>query len=89
MGTGPEWERMKALRDSLGLQAWVDLPGRVTNELLFRVADNRRGISSDPMNSYNDHCTMNKVLNFVVRKTAIELDLKEGRASANDAAFTC
>jgi len=88
MGTGPEWERLKAQRDRLGLQEFVDLPGRVTNEFLFRALRTMDvGVSCDPINSYNDHCTMNKVLEYMaVGKPQVMFDLKEGRASAGDAA---
>ena len=89
MGTGPEWDRLKMLRDSLGLQAWIDLPGRVTNELLFSALRTMDvGISSDPMNAYNNHCTMNKVLEYMsFGKPQVMFDLKEGRASAGEAAI--
>ncbi len=88
MGTGPEHARLVAQRDGLGLQAFVDLPGRVTNEFLFtalRTID--VGVSCDPINSYNDHCTMNKVLEYMAfAKPQVLFDLKEGRASAGEAA---
>src|SRR5437867_3370068 len=35
MGAGPEHKTLLAQRDRLGLQGFVDLPGRVTNEFLF------------------------------------------------------
>lgn len=63
MGTGPEHAKLLKQRERLGLEAFVDLPGRVTNEFLFsalRTID--AGVSCDPINAYNDHCTMNKVL---------------------------
>ncbi len=89
MGTGPEWASLKAQRDRLGLQAYVDLPGRVTNEFLFsalRTMD--LGVSCDPINEYNDHCTMNKVLEYMAfAKPQVMFDLKEGRASAGEAAL--
>jgi glycosyltransferase involved in cell wall biosynthesis len=88
MGTGPEHERLVRRRDELCLADYVDLPGRVTNEFLFtalRTMD--LGLSSDPINSYNDHCTMNKVLEYMAfGKPQVMFDLKEGRASAGDAA---
>ncbi len=88
MGTGPEWEKLRELRDIRGLQAWVDLPGRVTNELLFRaLLTIDVGISSDPMNAYNHHCTMNKVLEYMAfGKPQVMFDLREGRVSAGEAA---
>jgi glycosyltransferase involved in cell wall biosynthesis len=60
----------------------------VTNEFLFsalRTID--LGVSGDPKNSYNDHCTMNKVLEYMVSgKAQVMFDLKEGRESAGGAA---
>jgi glycosyltransferase involved in cell wall biosynthesis len=88
MGTGPEYDGLVKRREELGLTAYVDLPGRVSNEYLFgalRTMD--LGVSSDPINSYNHHCTMNKVLEYMTfGKPQVMFDLKEGRASAADAA---
>jgi glycosyltransferase involved in cell wall biosynthesis len=88
MGTGPEYERLVAQRDRLGLKQHVDLPGRVTNEFLFtalRTID--LGVACDPINPYNDHCTMNKVLEYMAfGKPQVMFATKEGRASAGDAA---
>jgi len=88
MGSGPEHDSLVALRDELGLREFVDLPGRVSNEFLFtglRTMD--LGVSSDPINPYNDHCTMNKVLEYMTfAKPQVLFDLKEGRFSAGDAA---
>jgi glycosyltransferase involved in cell wall biosynthesis len=88
MGTGPEHKNLIAQRDRLGLQEFVDLPGRVTNEFLFRALRTiDLGVSCDPINSYNDHCTMNKVLEYMTfAKPQVLFDLKEGRASAGEAA---
>jgi glycosyltransferase involved in cell wall biosynthesis len=89
MGTGPEHPKLLAQRDRLGLGEYVDLPGRVTNEFLFaalRTMD--LGVSCDPINPYNHHCTMNKVLEYMIfAKPQVLFDLKEGRASAGDAAL--
>ncbi len=88
MGTGPEHAKLLQQRERLGLEAFVDLPGRVTNEFLFsalRTID--AGVSCDPINAYNDHCTMNKVLDYMIfEKPQVMFDLTEGRASAADAA---
>lgn len=88
MGTGPEHAKLLQQRERLGLEAFVDLPGRVTNEFLFcalRTID--AGVSCDPINAYNGHCTMNKVLEYMIfEKPQVMFDLKEGRASAADAA---
>ena len=88
MGTGPEHARLVEQRDRLGLADYVDLPGRVSNEFLFtalRTID--LGVSCDPINSYNDRCTMNKVLEYMAfSKPQVMFDLKEGRASAGEGA---
>lgn len=88
MGTGPEHAKLVAQRDRLGLRDHVDLPGRVTNDFLFaglRTID--LGVSCDPINPYNNNCTMNKVLEYMTfAKAQVLFDLEEGRASAGNAA---
>jgi len=88
MGTGPEHPRLLKMREELKLQDSVDLPGRVSNEFLFTALRTMDiGVSCDPINSYNDHCTMNKVLEYMAfGKAQVMFDLKEGRHSAAHAA---
>lgn len=88
MGTGPEHANLVAQRDRLGLQEFVELPGRVSNEFLFSALKTiDLGVSCDPINSYNAHCTMNKVLEYMAfGKAQVMFDLTEGRHSAGDAA---
>ncbi|MGZ8938582.1 MAG: glycosyltransferase family 4 protein [Limisphaerales bacterium] len=88
MGSGPEFDRLVQLRDSKGLGEFIDLPGRVTNEFLFSALKTiDLGVSGDPKNSYNDGCTMNKVLEYMAfGKPQVSFDLVETRASAQDAA---
>jgi glycosyltransferase involved in cell wall biosynthesis len=89
MGTGPEYERLLIQRDSLGLQAFVDMPGGVSNEFLFRALQTMDiGVACDPVNDYNNQCTMNKVLEYMAfGKPQVMFDLKEGRASAGNSAI--
>ena len=88
MGTGPEYARLVKQRNRLGLVDYVDMPGRVSNDFLFtalRTID--LGVSCDPINSYNDHCTMNKVLDYMAfGRAQVMFDVKEGRVSAGAAA---
>jgi glycosyltransferase involved in cell wall biosynthesis len=88
MGTGPEYEQLVALRDGMGLREYVDLPGRVSNEYLFAALQTMDvGVACDPINPYNDHCTMNKTLEYMAfGKPQVMFDTKEGRASAGEAA---
>jgi len=88
MGSGPEYEKLVRLRDQLGLREFVDLPGRVSNEFLFRALETiDLGVACDPINSYNDHCTMNKTLEYMAfGKPQVMFETKEGRTSAGEAA---
>src|SRR5262249_42870062 len=88
MGSGPEFEALVRLRDGLGLQEFVDLPGRVSNDFLFTALQTiDLGVACDPINSYNDHCTMNKTLEYMAfGKPQVMFATKEGRASAGAAA---
>ena len=87
MGTGPEYDNLLKERVRRGLQEYVDMPGRVSNEFLFTALQTMDlGASADPINPYNNHCTMNKVLEYMAfGKPQVMFDLKEGRASAQEA----
>ena len=87
MGTGPEHAMLLEQRRELGLDDFVAMPGRVSDEFLFAALKTMDlGVSSDPSNDYNDHCTMNKVLEYMAfGKPQVMFDLTEGRASAETA----
>lgn len=89
MGSGPEYAEILRLRDELGLQGYVDLPGRVSNEYLFAgLKTMDLGVACDPINDYNDHCTMNKTLEYMAfGKAQVMFGTREGRYSAGDAAL--
>jgi glycosyltransferase involved in cell wall biosynthesis len=88
MGTGPEHANLVAQCRRLRLQEHIDLPGLVSNDFLcaaLRTID--LGVACDPINPYNDQCTMNKVLEYMAfGKPQVMFATKEGRASAGDAA---
>lgn len=88
MGSGPEHSELLLQRDQLGLQAHVDMPGRVSNEFLFAgLKTMDLGVACDPINDYNDHCTMNKTLEYMAfAKPQVMFGTREGRYSAGDAA---
>ena len=88
MGSGPEHEELLKQREALGLQAFVDMPGRVSNEFLFTALKTMDlGVACDPINDYNDHCTMNKTLEYMAfGKPQVMFGTREGRFSAGDAA---
>lgn len=88
MGSGPEHAELVKLRDELGLQEYVAMPGRVSNEFLFTgLKTMDLGVACDPINEYNDHCTMNKTLEYMAfGKAQVMFGTREGRYSAGEAA---
>lgn len=88
MGSGPEHAELLTLRDQLGLQEHVAMPGRVSDEFLCRALRSiDLGVACDPINAYNDHCTMNKVLEYMAfGKPIVMFGTVEGRFSAGDGA---
>jgi glycosyltransferase involved in cell wall biosynthesis len=88
MGGGDSWAELVALRDQLGLQEYVELPGRVPDETVLEVLSTAAvGLSPDPKNPLNDVSTMNKTLEYMAFGLPIvAFDLKETRVSAGDAA---
>ncbi len=89
MGTGPEHARLVRLRDRLGLAEFVELPGRVEDAFLFRALQTMDvGVACDPVNDYNDHCTMNKTLEYMTfGKPQVMFATREGRYSAGESAL--
>ena len=88
MGTGPEYQALVEQRNRLDLQEFVDLPGRVSNDFLFTALKTiDLGVACDPINAYNDHCTMNKTLEYMAfGRAQVMFATTEGRASAGEAA---
>ena len=88
MGSGPEHADLLALRDQLGLQDHISMPGRVSDEFLCHALSSiDLGVACDPINAYNDHCTMNKVLEYMAfAKPIVMFGTVEGRFSAGDGA---
>jgi glycosyltransferase involved in cell wall biosynthesis len=88
MGSGPEYDALLSLRDELGLTAQVSMPGRVSDAFLCSALQTiDLGIACDPINAYNDHCTMNKVLEYMAfAKPVVMFGTIEGRHSAGEAA---
>jgi glycosyltransferase involved in cell wall biosynthesis len=88
MGGGDCHEELVALRDELGLQDHLELPGRVPDETVVNVLSTADvGLSPDPKNPLNDLSTMNKTLEYMAFELpVVAFDLKETRVSAENAA---
>lgn len=87
MGSGDCYDEIVALRDGLGLQDYVELPGRVPDETVIDVMSTAEvGLSPDPKNPLNDVSTMNKTMEYMAfGMPVVAFDLKETRVSANGA----
>jgi glycosyltransferase involved in cell wall biosynthesis len=88
MGSGDSYDAIVAIRDELGLQDYVELPGRVSDDMVMNVLSTAAvGLSPDPKNALNDVSTMNKTLDYMAfALPVVAFDLKETRVSAGDAA---
>lgn len=88
MGSGDCYGDLVALRDSLGLADYVELPGRVPDETVVSVLSTADvGLCPDPRNPLNDVSTMNKTLEYMAFSLPVlAFDLAETRVSAGDAA---
>jgi glycosyltransferase involved in cell wall biosynthesis len=88
MGAGDCYAELTALRDRLGLQDYLELPGRVPDDLVLEVLSTADlGLSPDPKNPLNDLSTMNKTMEYMAfGLPVVAFDLKETRVSAADAA---
>jgi glycosyltransferase involved in cell wall biosynthesis len=88
MGKGEDYEKVVQLRSTLGLEDYVDLPGRVSDEFLASALQTMDvGLACDPINDFNQHCTMNKTLEYMAfGKPQIMFEIREGRISAGEAA---
>jgi len=88
MGSGPEWEKLNEMRKSLRIEDYVTMEGRVSDQYLCETLQTMdMGVGCDPINSYNDHCTMNKTLEYMAfGKPQVLFGINEGKISAGDAA---
>jgi glycosyltransferase involved in cell wall biosynthesis len=89
MGAGPEHTQLVQLRDELKLTDQVEMPGRVSDEYLFTALQTMDlGVACDPIDGYNDHCTMNKTLEYMAfGKAQVMFGTREGMVSAGDSAL--
>ena len=88
MGAGDSYPALLALRDELGLQDYVELPGRVPDSFVTKVLSTADlGLCPDPLNPLNDVSTMNKTMEYMAfGLPVVAFDLRETRVSAGDSA---
>ena len=89
VGFGPEVPTVEADVARRGLAAHFTFTGALYGEDLLRALNSCDiGVSPDPKNAMNDISTMNKVMEYMtLEKPVVQFDLKEGRASADEASL--
>lgn len=87
IGGGPAVEGLRRLSRELGVQDYVEFPGRVSDEeLLQRLSTCDLCVNPDPKTPFNDASTMTKIMDYMaLGKPSVQFDLVEGRRSAGDA----
>jgi glycosyltransferase involved in cell wall biosynthesis len=88
MGAGDCFDELVALRDELGLGDYVELTGRVPDDVVRAVMSTAAvGLSPDPKNPLNDVSTMNKTMEYMAFELpVVAFDLRETKVSAGAAA---
>ncbi len=88
MGAGDCHAELVSTRDRLGLQGYVEMPGRVPDETVVQVLSTADvGLCPDPKNPLNDVSTMNKTMEYMAfALPVVAFDLRETRVSAAGAA---
>ena len=91
VGSGTDWQRLRDLRDTLGLTDAVYMPGRLpwTNVLsTIKAAD--ICIQPDLPNVFNHKVTMNKLMEYMMlSKPVVAFKLEETKISGGDAIVYC
>jgi len=89
IGGGAAWEKLKAQARQLGLDDYVQFTGFVFGDDLRRYLSAADiCVDSAPSNSYSDHCTMFKIMEYMsLGKPIVVFNLPEHRFTAQHAAI--
>jgi glycosyltransferase involved in cell wall biosynthesis len=88
MGSGDDYPRLRNLVTEYGIEDYVYMPGRVSDEELFASMSSAVvGLSPDTPSPLNDVSTMNKTMEYMAfGLPVLAFDLKETRVSAGRSA---
>jgi len=87
IGDGPSRPSLLSMARDLGIDGFVDFPGRIPDEALMRdLSTCDLCVNPDPLNPFNDASSMNKILEYMaLARPVVQFDLTEGRRSAGEA----
>lgn len=89
MGGGPSLDELRELNKTMGLDSYVEFPGRVSDEYLADVLNTADVcVNPDLPSEMNDKSTMNKIMEYMAfGKPIVQFTLKEGKFSAQEASL--
>ena len=89
VGSGTALDEIKQLAQQLDVIDYVDFYGRVSDEKLVDVLNTCDVcVNPDRPTEMNNLSTMNKIMEYMaLKKSIVQYDLKEGRASAREASL--
>jgi len=89
VGGGTSLEDIKKMATEMGVNAYVDFYGRVSDEKLLDVLNTCDVcVNPDKPTEMNNLSTMNKIMEYMaLKKPIVQFDLKEGKASAQEASL--
>lgn len=89
IGDGPAFTSLQDLAKQLQIEPYVEFTGFKTGkELLERLSSCDICVEPSPFSTYNENCTMNKILEYMaIGKPIVQFDLREGRRSAATASL--
>lgn len=88
IGGGNQLEALRTMVARSGLDGDITFTGRISDDEVRRTLSTADvAISPDPANDFNEHCTMNKTLEYMASGVpVVAFDLEETRVSAGAAA---
>lgn len=89
IGGGTELDYLKEYARELGIDEFVTFTGWLGGtDLIAALNTIDIGAAPDPVDDYNDRCTMNKIMEYMaLGKPIVQYDLTEGRYSAQEASL--
>ena len=89
VGGGTSLEDVKNMAVEMGVDEYVDFYGRVSDQMLLDVLNTCDVcVNPDKPTEMNNLSTMNKIMEYMaMKKPIVQFDLKEGRASAQQASL--
>lgn len=89
VGSGPEFEQLKAYAEELGVADYVTFTGRLPDKEMLEMLNTADVcVNPDVANEMNDKSTMNKIMEYMaLGKPVVQFDLREGRFSAQKASL--